>query len=110
MSKVALPPKMEPAQFKAQRFLELPGGKIPLVGGPNDPVEKQVQERLIAHIKQFDLSLPDDVVQIEQIWQLYCDGAGFVLDHRSDFDPTRGRYLVMVRWVTYEYLPPSQPA
>jgi len=102
---------MEPAPYQATRFINVPDGKpIPLVGGPNDPVEKQVQERPIAHVQQFDLSLKEDIAGVEAIWQLCCDQAGTVLDHRVDFDPTRGRYLMMIRWATYEFVMPSQPA
>ncbi len=108
MSKtVKIPDGMSTPRFQADRTVTIPDGEIPLID-PTDPKHKKVQERWISHVKTFDLSDADQLTEYERVWQDHCDGTAQVcLEKGPDFDQAKGRYVVFVKWVTYQYMGPS---
>ncbi len=107
---VKIPEGMDTPRFKADRTLDLPeGSEIPLID-PADARHKKAQERWISHVKIFDLSDDEQLKQYNGVWQQHCDGVAQVcLEKGPDFDQARGRYVVFVKWNTYEYIAPTAP-
>jgi hypothetical protein len=104
---VKMPETMEPVEYRAPRVVDLPdSGGIPLVGGPRDPEDKQVQHRYMARVSVFDLSKEDQRVAYEAVWQTAYDQAGGIVESRIDFDAANARYMAVVRWYSNAYLPP----
>ncbi len=93
-------------RYKQDRTVEI-DGEIPLID-PADPKQKKVAERWIANVKIFDLSDPAQLTQYTEIWQQHCDGTAEVcIEKGPDFDPVKSRYMVFIKWKTYQYIAPQ---
>jgi hypothetical protein len=103
---VSVPPGAPTVPYQGRREMELPNGELPLLD-KNDPASKKLQERMIAKVKVFDLSVDAQVEECEKIWQKVCDSTAIVSSENIVFDDKNARYLMLLRWSEFEYKLPG---
>lgn len=105
-----MPEGVPTTRYKAPTFVNVPDGMspadMPLID-KNDKDQNKVQQRLIANVRVFDLSKPDDINAASKVWQSIADGLAVISDHKTDYNAATGGYLQYIRWSEYEYVLPQ---
>jgi len=104
----SVPHGIPKTQYKAVPQVELPDGmsELPLLS-KDDPASKQLQERLIAKVRVFDLSNSVDIEDCRSVWQLVCDGQAQISSENTHFDEKNAKYLTLLRWSEFAYKLPG---
>lgn len=100
MASVPMTPGVKTVRFQAPREVELPNGHVPLIN-PKDPDHAQVQERWIAHCRQFKLWDETECEAYEEVFQQVCDGLAQISEQKTEFVPSQPGYLAFLRWSTF---------
>lgn len=103
-----IPKGMPIAPYREKPVVELPPGlqEIPLLDPKKGP-EHQVQRRLVAHVRVFDLCKAEDIDDYERVWQMVCDGNALISEHKTEFVESRATFIAMLRWSQFEYKLPQ---
>ena len=81
--------------------------EVPLIH-PKDPDSKQIQEVLVPRIRVFDLSKPEDVIDVEKVWQAIASRAALYSESKTEFDAKRGTFVQYIRWSEVVHALPGQ--
>jgi hypothetical protein len=108
---IGLPKGVPTARYIPPAQVNVPEGtsELPLID-QNHPSHRKVQEIWIAKLKLFDLSKDDEVVACEAVWQAVTDGKAKLAESQVVFDPKRGTFVHLLRWIALEYRLPSPQA
>lgn len=90
--------------YQAKRKLVV-NGETPLLD-KNDPDSRKIRERLLAHVRVFDLTKPEDIADAQAVWQMVCDELALVSVEHVTFDEKNGKYLMLLRWAERDYTLP----
>ncbi len=106
-----IPAGVATTRYKAPKPIEFPVGEDGRTDLPfldkNDPAHKQLQERLIAHVKVFDLSDPAHLAEYAKVWQSISDQASVVCETKVEYVESKGTFLALLRWGEIVVLPPT---
>ncbi len=100
-----IPDGMKTPKYHAPRTIEVKG-ETPFID-KKDAKQKQIQRRMIARIKTFNLSDEKDLKEYERIWQMICDGRGQKSESMLSWDATKCAYIAFLRWSEVEFKLPE---
>jgi hypothetical protein len=95
-------------RYKEKPSVALPPGlnEVPLIDPKKGP-DHQLQQRLVARVKVFDLCQDTERAEYEKIWQMVCDGTALMSEHRTEFVAEKGAFIAMLRWSEFQYKLPD---
>lgn len=83
------------------------GTSVPLI--PKDALpQHSVQLKYKARVKSFRMNNENDVAEYEKLWQSVLDGKGEIADKKEEYLADEKTWLILVRWVDFEYELPQQ--
>lgn len=94
---VVMPRSMSAVRFRPERQCEVVGGSTPLVD-PKGRTEAQVQLRLVAHTKIFNLLDEKDLEEYNKTWQLIADDKAILAQHQLITAPDGSVVRAYLRW------------
>lgn len=100
-----VPKGILPVRYEAPKQIEVADLNNPPMLDPKNG--KNVQERIIAHVEIFNLSIKEEKEAYERSFQKICDGAGVLGDNKVEWNSDAKSWIALLRWGEYQYLPPS---
>lgn len=82
-------------------------GDAPPLIDPKDPDHKQIQEIYTAKVQVFDLSKPEDIKALEEVWQKICNKQALPSENVTTWSTDKQAYVTFMRWSELSYVAPS---
>jgi hypothetical protein len=103
-----VPTGMPVSRYRAPKQVPMPSGvkEIPLIDPKKGP-EHQLQLHYEAHVDTFNLGDDTDRKRYQDIWQMVCNGEAIVSESRTEFIPTKGSFIALLRWSHIQYKLPE---
>jgi len=79
--------------------------EIPLIDDKT-PDAGKIQEVMTAHVRVFDLSNEEDLKQYVAVWQEITNGQAQPSEQRTEFVPSTGKFVALLRWSSLSYKVP----
>lgn len=105
---VPLHPGVPTVRHVPVKQVSLPNGLVPLIDS-KDPDRSKVQEVWNTKVGQFVLGDPEQLKEINRIWQLVTDGGGIYCenDYQTVWSESKQSFISFLRWTEYTYVAPK---